>query len=737
MHKIRHLLLSGILLLLGHTALAQQRTGSVPGTPTTFAIVIDQASYDAAQAEVEAYRAVIEADGLGTYLIIGQWDRPDPIRAMLRELHLRQPSPLEGAVLIGDIPIPMIRDGQHLTSAFKMDQRWAWQRSSVPSDRYYDDFDLRFDYLRQDSISPQLHYYALRPDGAQHVSADIYTARIKPYDSPTADRYAILRDYLRRVVEIRTADRAMKNRLDRLSTARGQGYNSESQVSWSAEQLILSQQVPLAFTPSGSVHFADHDAAFPIKPAYLRMVSAPGLDVMLFDHHGSPDTQYLNGYRPESTAPGATATLKRILRGKIREDKDSIPREAKIEKWAKRYDLPTHWGADAFDPEVIRMDSLNDRAMDIHLDDLAEITPAARLVVLDACFNGSFHKPKNVANTYLFNPTGKTLAIHANSVNVLQDKWGKQLLGLLPQGARIGTWHRLTCLLETHLFGDPTYHFYADTPITELVEATVLHERDDTYWLRLLSDTRPDIAALALHMLSRSGYPGIAEAAHRLYFTSPQMSARTEAVLAIAHHPGQLQSEVYSAALGDSYEFIRRTTAGLVCKDGNPDLIPAFVQSYYADELSARVSFNKKRYLHLLPLAPLRSYVKQYATTLPTIYEERTTELLDAIDRAEESKKKTISELTSPETSAKDKIFILRSLRNLPDTNLLQELLEMAEAPETDRSILLTLVEALGWYEYSYRAPEIATHLSSLYERTPADDPELKTTLLRAINRLK
>jgi len=36
----------------------------------------------------------------------------------------------------------MIRDAQFLTSAFKMDQKRPWQQSSIPSDRYYDDFDF-------------------------------------------------------------------------------------------------------------------------------------------------------------------------------------------------------------------------------------------------------------------------------------------------------------------------------------------------------------------------------------------------------------------------------------------------------------------------------------------------------------------------------------------------------------------------------------------------------------------
>ena len=84
-------------------------------------------------------------DGKRGLLLIDRWGVPDSLRAALKQLYINEM--LEGAVLVGDIPIPMIRDAQHLSSAFKMDQRRAWQSSSVPSDRYYDDFDLEFRFL--------------------------------------------------------------------------------------------------------------------------------------------------------------------------------------------------------------------------------------------------------------------------------------------------------------------------------------------------------------------------------------------------------------------------------------------------------------------------------------------------------------------------------------------------------------------------------------------------------------
>ena len=149
-------------------------------TKTTFAIVVDQKSYDEVKSEIDAYRSSIENEGLGTYLLIDNWKRPESIREQLIKLHKNEKAPLEGCVFIGDIPIPMIRDAHHLSSAFKMSPKANWQKSSIPSDRYYDDFGLTFDYIKQDSLIPDYHYMTLRADSKQYISPDIYSARIRP-----------------------------------------------------------------------------------------------------------------------------------------------------------------------------------------------------------------------------------------------------------------------------------------------------------------------------------------------------------------------------------------------------------------------------------------------------------------------------------------------------------------------------------------------------------------------------
>src|SRR3712207_8317759 len=53
-----------------------------------------------------------EADQLGTYLAVGDWKKPEQIKQLLMQWHADKRQPLEGAVFIGDIPIPM-RSEEH------------------------------------------------------------------------------------------------------------------------------------------------------------------------------------------------------------------------------------------------------------------------------------------------------------------------------------------------------------------------------------------------------------------------------------------------------------------------------------------------------------------------------------------------------------------------------------------------------------------------------------------------
>ena len=123
--------------------------------------MIDPQSYSEAKAEIDDYLKLVQSRGLHPILVIDSWGVPDSIRAELIRLYNDKVYPIEGCVFIGDIPIARTRDAQHFTTAFKMDQDGQFDRTeyTVASDRFYDTFELQWDYLDRDSVRPEYFYY--------------------------------------------------------------------------------------------------------------------------------------------------------------------------------------------------------------------------------------------------------------------------------------------------------------------------------------------------------------------------------------------------------------------------------------------------------------------------------------------------------------------------------------------------------------------------------------------------
>ena len=254
------------------------------------AVVVDVVSYDKARAELIDYvKALEQKQGYKVYVVVDRWQVPDSIRAKLMALHTQKHDAIVGAVLVGDIPVPMVRDAQYLTSAFKMDQTVNRRESSVPSDRFYDDFSLRFRPLGKDDTLPY-YYYSLTAEGAQKLSPDIFSGRIRPTDAGGTSRYDKLRAYLRKA----TAAKLNPERFRSVFVFTGDGSISESMPAHIDEFRGLMEHFPqLAATPE-AFSYMNYDDATPIRFRMMNEMMRPDLSLAMLHHHGDWDTQYLN-----------------------------------------------------------------------------------------------------------------------------------------------------------------------------------------------------------------------------------------------------------------------------------------------------------------------------------------------------------------------------------------------------------------------------------------------------------
>ena len=695
-------------------------------SPTTFAIFIDSRSYEAAAAEVDAYRAAVERDGLGTYLLIDEWQNPESVRSEIIRMTEAQPH-LEGVVFVGDIPIAMIRDGQHLTSAFKSSQDRDWKDSSVPSDRYYDDPELQFEFLRRDADEPLYFYYSLSPESRQHIASPIYSARIKPPKREGADSDELLRAYLRKVVKAH----AEQNELDNLFVVRGHGYNSEAPEAWAGEQIALREQLPALFRTGSTVRFYDFESRWPMKPYLLEKMARKGVDVALCHHHGAPDTQYLNGYRNGSGLNVSIENIKRFLRSKIDGHKDPEKRKAELIAY---YGVPEAWCQ--LSDSLHTADSLLDQAMDVHIEDLYNRPMNPRMVMFDACYNGSFHLDECIAASYIFGP-GDCIVTQGNSVNALQDKWPDRYIGLLDCGVRIGQWGRHVHYLETHLIGDPTYRFKAAHP--ELDINSMALKRNNGFWLGQLDNAIPDIQNLAMIRLWENDYPQLPAILLDKCSESPYSVVRYNAFRLLESLNGPEYKQALMLAAYDRFEFLRRIAVTRMGRIGDEAFISVLIDVYVRDRNAARIVFNISEAIRCFDKQQVEKAIETYFADKNFYHaREEKQELLDKlIERNELSPgESSTREILDPQGKPRWRQARISFLKNRPYHQHVTEYLTLLGDEQVPEILRVRMAEALAWFNLSVRRHEIADAGRKLLARGNCS-PELAKEVQRMINRVE
>ncbi|MFA6769901.1 MAG: HEAT repeat domain-containing protein [Bacteroidales bacterium] len=687
------------------------------------AIVVDVQTNANCRGAIWSYAASIEADGLHPYIIVDKWGVPDSIRATLYSLY--QTKNLEGAVFVGDIPIPMIRNGQHLSTAFKMDQKRDWHDSSIPSDRFYDDFDLKFDYIKRDSANTLYYYYNLSPEGAQSVSSDIYSARIKPPFVSGKTKYQLIDDYFAKVVREKKSRRTIKQ----ITYFAGHGNSSNSMVARADERLSLTEQFTNLASGKGNLDFIDFTFDNYVKYRLMAELAREDLDLAVLHHHGSDDAQLLNGTPYTNMTSDWLEMSKKFFRGKIRRSKDTS--ETK-QYYIDNYGVPESWVANAFDPEIMKNDSIADASLDITIKDLYGYKPAARFILLDACFNGSFHLDDYIAGHYIFNP-GSTIVVKANSVNTLQDTWTNQLLGILDLGVSMGNWAKEQFTIESHLIGDPTYRYASAREDLEGLNEAIVNKRTDIkYWEKLMNDTNPEARALAIKMLFVNGQINY-EQLLEIQTNNASPTIRLMAFYLINKKYNNQIVPSLKAGLYDSYELIRRLAAEKTSANGSLELLNDVMKLRIAPGTSKRVYFQLRGATLVYPKEmSLAAFDAQLKDKEGVWYEQKAKER-ERIEYSLNGTEKEIHQLLDSSATPKSKRFTITALRNSNNASYLDILFKfMRESQESDLKI--ALADAFGWYTHSWKKGEIIEFCKEQIE--VEKDPQVRYELVRTVSRL-
>lgn len=692
---------------------------------SSFAVVVDNETYAACKNEIDSYKALLQKEGLFASILSSNWNTPQQVKDALYKLY--KTDNLQGAIFIGNIPIVMVRDAQHLTTAFKMDQeRNPMFQSSVPSDRFYDDFDLLFNYIKKDSINSLFFYYSLDANSPQKIESDIYTGRLKPTKRGEAG-YDQIRKYFEKLIQ----ERSTSNKLDVLCSYTGEGSFSNSLTAWKEEPVILREQFPQAFKTANSAKFYMFYMYPVMKDVIAKELQRPELDLMLFHEHGMPNRQYLTGEPAESENLVESAKL--AFRERLRRESGN-PAKVKMlkEKYMSIFKIDSTWFNGAFDREIIIKDSLEELRRGIVLEDVPVIKPNARIVLFDACYNGDFREDRYIAGEYIFSD-GKTLVTLGNSVNVLQDKSSGDMLGLLGLGFRVGEWARMTNILESHIIGDPTFRF-ADNKRAQID----FNSTNADYWLKVLSaEKHPDLQSLALHKLFSLNYKEMSSLLTKTYFSSSSYMVRLQCIHLLPFYNDNNFKEVLKSSIYDPYEFIRRKSVYAMGRVGYDEFIPSVVSVYINDYLDERVAFNAVFAFDMLDIPKVKAEFEKQLSQSSVIYDKARAK--DQFYKRIESRERLAAgslNLTDKKMKKGERLFSVSFLRNNNYHTPVERYLATLADKSEDSLIRLRLAEALGWYTYSYKKQIIIDSCKKIASEEP-DGSALKNELIKTANRLQ
>lgn len=719
-------LLAGVLLLSAAPGRSQTfENPSIQGS-SSFAVITDSRTARECRPQMTAYKQTLEAEGLPVYIVSHDWTTPEQVRDVLRKLYAE--NALEGCVFIGDVPIAMITKAQHLTSAFKMDERdHPLHETSVPSDRFYDDFDLQF--APQGTPSQGLfHYYEMSPDSPQYISCDIYSGRIKAQKA-YGDPYKQIARYLEKAV----AEHRDATPFDQFVSYTGHGSYSNSLIAWRDEQQLLDEQFGDVFSRTHNAKFLRYSMQPFVKESLIREVRRDDVDMMVFHEHGMPHRQYLSGTPYVESAEDAAAEMQRSLRELAR--RPGSGRESAAKRAAEK-GLDSTWYNRAEEPEMLRLDSIADLRTGIILEEVEAIAPNARFVVFDACYNGDYREDDFIAGHYIMAP-GRCVTTFANSVNVLQDKSAFDLLGLLGEGLRIGAWAKNIHILESHVIGDPTYRFKAAHP--ELDINSMALKRNNGFWLGQLDNAIPDIQNLAMIRLWENDYPQLLAILLDKCSESPYSVVRYNAFRLLESLNGPEYKQALMLAAYDRFEFLRRIAVTRMGRIGDEAFISVLIDVYVRDRNAARIVFNISEAIRCFDKQQVEKAIETYFADKNFYHaREEKQELLDKlIERNELSPgESSTREILDPQGKPRWRQARISFLKNRPYHQHVTEYLTLLGDEQVPEILRVRMAEALAWFNLSVRRHEIADAGRKLLARGNCS-PELAKEVQRMINRVE
>ena len=520
------------------------------------------------------------------------------------------------------------------------------------------------------------------------------------------DKYEIMRKYLRKVVDAHRQN----NSLDNLTFFAGHGYNSDCLTLWRQKPVVFREYFPYVFSQASHNRFLNFREDRHMKWNLLSEVARKDVDLFVFSEHGAPDTQYINESKVADNLDEDMDYLRRSLAESYKyyagkghgEDfmKEAVEQEYRL----SRKDF-----SDSAMAAYAAADSLEYAQANIFLDDIMKGHSNAKMIVFNACYNGSFHNREGyVAGCHVFGD-GECIVAQGNTVNVLQDKWEDKLMGYLSIGERAGMWQKEVAYLESHLIGDPTFRFTPHDKAEEklrdrLHNDLVFNELNPSVWEKY---TYSDNSLLRCAGITHLGYID-AKAAHKRaaeMFGDPSWTVRIHAFNTLATDPDADFATYVRIGLEDIYEVVARNSVRMAAALGDTSLIPDVKAFKKAHPEMVRASGHAAD-----DAVALLSGIGHYS--------------------------KSTEGAADKEKPVKKRVNDIRTFRNGRSIFAVDPLLHIVGDASDDLYVRTVACETLGWYEQSVRRGEIIESLSGMLVNGTDIPQQIQAEIKKTIKRL-
>ena len=219
-----------------------------------------------------------------------------------------------------------------------------------------------------------------------------------------------------------------------------------------------------------------------------------------------------------------------------------------------------------------------------------------------------------------------------------------------------------------------------------------------------------------------------------IFKTASENTVRLYAFMMLTTFKDDNFVESITLALNDSYEIVQRFGGVYAGKCGDERIIPALVSAISRVANGSRVDFQLRGALELFPQDKILAEFEKQDPCKNYYDKDKEVARIKALF-GRYSNVIMEKELDTPNATVKEKINMMRNFRNKNLHTATDKMMQIF-AEESDEELRCAIVEAFGWFNYSYKRSEIINFCEQVWASDAYSD-KVRNEALKTAKRLR